>query len=407
MPRVKNSLLFIFFIILMDSIGTRIIFPVTASIISDVAHVSLNKAVTYNGWIMSSYAIVQLLFSPVLGSLSDRFGRRPVLLLSLAGSAVTYLFLSVATTLPLLFLGRIIGGICGASLTTSYAYIADISPPEKRAQNFGIMGTAIGVGFIIGPFIGGILSAYGTRIPFIAAGFLSLLNFMYVLFTIPESLKLNNRREFDIKRANLLRVFTQLKNGKAPRILLLVLFLSYLAGQTLPAIWPFYTKFLFNWSDLKIGYSLAFAGLLLAIVKGTLIRWTQKKVGSVYAVHIGLLFSMFGLSLFAVVCSPWMIYACMLVYCLGGIAPPMLQGIISGQMDENEQGELQGIIIALISLSTIISPLFMTFIFYFFTKKESSIYFPGAPFALAALIVFLGLLLYIRALKKEQLIRVA
>lgn len=382
--------------------GIRIIFPVTASIVSEVGQVGLNKAATYSGWIMSVYSIMQLVFSPVLGGLSDRFGRKPVLLLSLAGSCINYLFLSLASTIPFLFVGRIIGGICGASLTTCFAYIADISPPSKRAQNFGLVGTAVGLGFIIGPFLGGMLSEYGTRVPFIIASLLSLLNFLYGFYVIPESLKFENRRKFDIKRSNLLGVFIQFKKDKAPRKLLLVLFFIYMAGQTFPAVWPFYTKLLYNWSDLKIGYSLAFAGVMVAIVKGTFVKWSQEQLGSVRSVYIGLMFTMLGLSLFAIADQPWMVYAFLIVYCLGGIAPPSLQGIISRQMPDSEQGELQGMIISLISLSAIFSPLLMTTIFYFFTKSNSNIYFPGAPFAVAALIVFFGMFIYMRMYKEKK-----
>lgn len=402
MQRAKSPLTFIFFTILIDSIGIRIIFPVTASIVSEVGHLSLHQSVTYSGWMMSAYAIMQLVFSPILGGLSDRFGRRPVLLLSLAGSGINYLFLSLANTLPLLFLGRIIGGICGASLTTGFAYMADISPPEKRAQNFGFVGTAVGLGFIIGPFLGGILSEYGTRAPFVAASFLSLLNLVYGFFIIPESLKLQNRRVFDIKRANLVGVFIQLKKGKVPVMLLVVLFFIYIAGQTLPAIWPFYTKLLYNWSDLKIGYSLAFAGFMLALVKGTLIKWAQEKFGATRSVYIGLLFSVIGLSLFAIENQPWMAYVFIIIYCLGGVASPSLQGIISGKIQADEQGELQGIIISLISVANIFSPLLMTSIFYFFTENNSAIYFPGAPFFFAAFIIFLGFLIYANEIKKSS-----
>lgn len=401
MQKAKNPLTFIFITVLIDCIGIGIIFPVAASIVTEVSHVSVNEATTYSGWMMASYAIMQFVFSPVLGGLSDRFGRRPVLLLSLLGLGIDYLFLATANTLPLLFLGRIIAGICGASFQTSFAYIADVSPPEKRAQNFGMIGAAFGLGFIIGPFIGGMFSEFGTRVPFVAAACLSLLNFLYGLFILPESLKPENRRAFDIKRANPFGAFIQWKKNKAIRMLLVVMFFLYLAGQIMPAIWPFFTKFLFHWSDREIGYSLAFVGVMVAIVQGGLIKWTQKVFGPVRSVYIGLILYMGGLALFAFVSQSWMIYVFTLIYCLGGIAPPSLQGIISSRIPANEQGELQGMMTALMSLSTILSPLIMTNLFYFFTKENTPLYFPGAPFATASIIVLLGLVLCIRELGKK------
>ncbi len=401
MQKVKSPLVFIFITVLIDCIGIRIIYPVAASLVAEVSRVSVNEAVTYSGWMMASYAIMQFIFSPILGGLSDRFGRRPVLLLSLMGLGINYLFLALANTLSFLFLGRIIAGICGASLTTGFAYVADISPPEKRARNFGIIGAAIGLGFIIGPFLGGVFSQFGTRTPFIAAACLSLLNWLYGFFILPESLQQENRRAFNFRRANPFGAFIQLKKNKAIRMLLIVLFFLFLAGQVMPSIWPFYTKYLYKWSDLEIGYSLAFVGIMVAIVKGGLINWTQKKFGPIRSVYIGLVLNMLGLSLFAFASQSWMVYAFTLVYCLGGIAPPSLQGIISGRMSANEQGELQGMISSLISLSNILSPLIMTHLFYFFTKENAPVHFPGASFAVAAILIFLGFLLCVRELRKK------
>ncbi len=403
MQRVKNPFFFIFITVLIDCIGIRIIYPVAASIISEVSRVSVNEAVTYGGWLMASYAIMQFIFSPLLGALSDRFGRRPVLLISLMGFGINYLFLALVNTLPLLFLGRIISGICGASITTGFAYVADISPPEKRAQNFGIIGAAIGLGFIIGPIMGGILSEFGTRVPFFASAVLSLLNLIYGFFILPESLKVENRRKFDFKRANPLGAFVQLKKNKTVRMLLIALFFIFVAGQVMPAIWPFYTKYLYKWSDLEIGYSLAFVGVMVATVKGGLIRWTQNYFGAIRSVYVGLIFYVLGLSLFAFANQAWMLYVFTLVYCLGGIAPPSLQAIISGRVHDNEQGELQGMITSLISLSNIIAPLIMTHLFYFFTKENAPVNFPGVPFAAAAILVSIGFVLCVRELKKENI----
>lgn len=403
--KVKNPLAFLFTTVLIDCLGLGIVIPVMASLISEVSDTPVNEAVTYSGWMMTSYALMQFIFSPVLGGLSDRFGRRPVLLLSLLGLGIDYIFMAYADTLTLLFIGRIIAGICGASFQTSFAYIADISTPEKRAQNFGLMGAAFGVGFIFGPFLGGMFSEFGTRAPFIAAACLSLLNLTFGYFILPEPLKPENRRAFDFKRANPLGAFIQLKRNKHILGLVIAMFLLYLAGQVMPAIWPFYTKFMYNWSDREIGYSLAFVGVLVAIVQGGLIKFTQKKLGASLAVFVGLGLYFTGLILFAIADQSWMMYAFTVVYALGGIAPPSIQAIISSRLPSNEQGELQGIMSALMSLSTILSPIIMTNLFFFFTHDSAPVFFPGASFAAAALIIFPGLIICIRELRSNASIK--
>jgi MFS transporter, DHA1 family, tetracycline resistance protein len=401
MKKIANPIPFVFVTVLIDCIGIGIIFPIAASIVTEVSKVSVVEATTYSGWIMASYACMQFICSPLLGGISDRYGRRPVLLLSLFGLGIDYLFLATATTLPLLFIGRIIAGVCGASLQTSFAYIADVSPPEKRAQNFGLMGAAFGIGFIIGPIIGGIFSEFGSRVPFLVAASLSLLNWLYGFFILPESLKQENRRAFDLKRANPFGAFIQLKKNKEIRALVLVMFLFYLAGQVMPSTWAFFTKYRFNWADKEIGYSLAFVGVMISIVQGGLIKFAKKKLGTQGSVYVGMVMYIIGLALFAFITQAWMVYVFTLIYCLGGIAPPTLQAIISAKMPANEQGELQGMMTSLTSLSTILSPLIMTHLFYFFTNDKTPFYFPGAAFALAAIIVGLGLLICMNELKKD------
>jgi len=400
--KARNPILFVFITVLIDCIGIGIIFPVAATIVTEVAHVEINQATTISGLMMTSYALMQFLFSPLLGGISDRFGRRPVLLLSLLGLGIDYVFLTFADTLTLLFIGRIIAGVCGASFTTAFAAIADVSEPEKRAQNFGLIGAAFGFGFIIGPVLGGIFSEYGSRAPFVAAAILSLLNFMYGYFILPETLKPENRRAFNIKRANPFGAFLQLKKSKHIRTLIIGMFMLYLAGQVMPAIWPFYTKFMYHWTDRQIGYSLGFVGVMVSIVQGGLIKFSQQKFGSEKAIYIGLLMYFAGLVLFAFANQAWMMYAFTFVYALGGIAPPSIQGIISGRVAANEQGELQGMITALNSVSTILSPLIMTNLFYQFTKPNGLIYFPGAAFAAAALLILVGAYFVIRGLKVNK-----
>ena len=400
MKKAKNPVLFIFITVLIDCIGIGIIVPVIASLVTSVAKVSVNQATTYSGYMMATYAIMQFVFSPVLGGLSDRFGRRPVLLLSLFGLGCDYVFLSFANTLPLLFVGRVIAGICGASFTTAFAYIADVSPPEKRAQNFGMVGAAFGLGFIIGPVLGGLFSGIGIRAPFVAAACLSLINWLYGYFILPESLKPEHRRPFDFKRANPFGAFLHLKNSKHIRTLVISMFMLYLAGMVMQSIWPFYTKFLFKWTDGEIGYSLAFVGVMVSIVQGGLIKWSQKAFGNNKAITIGLILYFLGLALFAFATQSWMMYLFIFIYALGGIAPPAIQSILSGRVSASEQGELQGVLTALTSLASIISPLIMTNLFYYFSRDTAPIYFPGAPFAAAAFLILIGGILCMKGLRE-------
>ena len=400
MKKAKNPVLFIFITVLIDCIGIGIIVPVIASLVTSVAHVSVNQATTYSGYMMATYAIMQFVFSPVLGGLSDRFGRRPVLLLSLFGLGCDYVFLSFANTLPLLFVGRVIAGICGASFTTAFAYIADVSAPEKRAQNFGMVGAAFGLGFIIGPVLGGLFSGISIRAPFVAAACFSLINWLYGYFILPESLKPEHRRPFNIKRANPFGAFLHLKNSKHIRTLVVSMFMLYLAGMVMQSIWPFYTKFLFKWNDREIGYSLAFVGIMVSIVQGGLIKYSQKAFGNNKAITIGLIMYFIGLSLFAFATQSWMMYLFILIYSLGGIAPPAIQSILSGRVSASEQGELQGVMTALTSLASIISPLIMTNLFYYFSRDTAPIYFPGAPFAASALLILVGGVLCYKGLKE-------
>ncbi|MFI5205892.1 MAG: TCR/Tet family MFS transporter, partial [Candidatus Paceibacterales bacterium] len=305
------------------------------------------------------------------------------------------------------FVGRILAGIMGASFTTAGAYIADISPPEKRAQNFGMIGVAFGVGFIIGPVMGGLLGKFGTRVPFYTAAGLTMLNWLYGYFILPESLKKENRRAFDWKRANPVGSLLQLK--KYPVVLSLVgcLVLLYIAMHAVQSNWTFYTKEKFGWSADMIGYSLGVVGILVAVVQGGLIRVINPKLGQKRSVYFGLLLQVVGFFLFAFAAEGWMMFVFLIPYCLGGIGGPAIQGIISKQVPANEQGELQGILTSLMSATSIFGPLMMTGIFAYFTAKTEPIYFPGAPFILGGFLTLIGMFWAMKSLasynpKKEQ-----
>lgn len=405
-PAKQAALGFIFITLLIDVIGLGIIIPVLPKLIQTLIHGNLSEASRYAGLLTLAYAFMQFIFAPVLGNLSDKFGRRPVLLGSLLGFGIDYLFLAFAPSINWLFVGRAIAGITGASFTTASAYIADISTPEKRAQNFGMIGVAFGIGFIIGPVIGGILGKYSTQLPFIAAAVLALCNALYGYFVLPESLDKAHRRPFDIKRANPLGSLLQIK--KYPSVLGLAasLFLVYFAAQAVQSVWTFYTFSKFGWNETMVGYSLGFIGLMIAIVQGGLIRVVIPKLGQQRSIWVGLLLYGIGLILFALASKGWMMFAFTAVYAMGGIAGPALQGLMTGQVPANEQGELQGGLTSLASLSTIFGPLTMTYIFYFFTNSKAPVYLPGAPFILGAILMLLSTLLAVRSFKRKQTVSI-
>lgn len=401
---MKNrALIFIFITLLIDIIGLGIIIPVMPRLIQELTGGTLSDASVYGGWMLFAYALMQFLCAPVMGGLSDRYGRRPVLLASLFGFGVDYLFLAFAPTLPWLFVGRVIAGIMGASFTTAAAYIADVSTPETRAQNFGIIGAAFGLGFIIGPMLGGFLEEYGSRVPFIVSAVLSLINWLYGFFILPESLKPENRRKFEWSRAN--PVSTLLNLRRYPVILGLVasLVLVYIAAHAVQTNWVYYTMEKFNWSAKTVGISLAVVGLMFAIVQGGLIRIIIPKLGQQRSVYVGLGFTAAGFVLYALATQTWMMFLFTAVYCMGGIAGPALQGIISTQVPPNEQGELQGALTSLMSVTSIVGPPLMTTTFAFFTRHGGEgFYLPGAPMLLGALLSITATLLARRSLKRTM-----
>ena len=404
--RPAPALVFIFITLLIDVTGLGIIIPVFPKLIEQLIHGNLSQAASWGGWLIFSYAIMQFVFSPVLGGLSDRYGRRPVLLFSLFGFGLDYILTGFAPTIEWLFVGRVLAGITGASFTTASAYIADVSPPEKRAQNFGLVGAAFGVGFILGPAVGGFLGSYGPRVPFFVAAGLTMVNLLYGFFVLPESLAPENRRPFDWRRAN--PIGSLMRLGKYPIILGLVasLVLVYIAGFAVQGTWTFYTMEKFKWDEKTVGLSLAAIGVSFAVVQGGLSRVIIPKLGQERSVYVGLLFSAIGLSLFGFASQSWMMFAFMAVYAMGGIAQPSIQGIISNQVPPNEQGELQGALTSLTSTTSIFGPLIMTNLFSYFTAVKAPLYLPGAPYFLGSLLVLISALLARRGLKRNGIRKV-
>lgn len=398
----SNSLIFIFITLLIDVIGIGIIIPVLPKLIETVSGKGLADAAVLGGYMMLAYSLMQFLFSPILGNLSDRYGRRPVLLISLFGFGLDYVLMALAPTIGWLFVGRFIAGMMGASFTTATAYIADISTPEKRAQNFGLVGAAFGLGFIIGPVIGGLLGEYGPRIPFYAAAILTFLNWLYGLTILPESLPASKRRPFDWKRANPLGSLKHLFKYPLISGLIISLVLVYIASHATQSAWNFITIEKFAWTEKQVGYSLGVVGILVALVQGFLIRKINPALGNEKSIYWGMALYALGYFLFAFATEGWMMYIFLIPYCLGGIAGPALQGMMSNQVPDNEQGELQGGLTSLMSLTAIVGPPLMTNIFARFSEHDGSFYFPGAPFLLGGVLtIFSGLFAW-QSLKKHR-----
>ena len=396
MKNRKAAVGFIFITLLLDVIGLGIIIPVIPALIQELTGGSISDAAQYGGWLIASYALVQFLCAPIVGALSDKYGRRPILLLSLLGFGLDYLVLAVAPTIAWLFLARIIAGFFGASFTTGAAYIADVSSAEKRAQNFGLLGAAFGLGFIIGPVTGGLLGEIGPRVPFYAAALVTFLNLIYGYFILPESLKKENRREFEWSRANPLGALFALKRYPSVAGLIGALTFIYLASHAVQGTWAYFSMEKFNWSESMVGYSLGLVGIMSALVQGLLIRLIIPKIGEYKTMIAGIIFNIFGCLLFSMASEGWMLLCFIIPYSLGGIAGPAIQGILSNQIPPNEQGQLQGALTSMMAATGIIGPLMMTSIFAYFTAADAPIYFPGAPFVTGAILVLICLFLIIR-----------
>lgn len=398
----KAAVGFIFITLLIDITGWGIILPVVPKLIGELIHSDITEAATYGGWLGFAYAFTQFIFSPIVGNLSDKYGRRPIILISLLGFALDYLLLAVAPSIGWLFAGRIIAGLTGASISTASAYIADVSTDETRTKNFGLIGAAFGLGFIIGPVIGGLLGHYGARIPFYVASVLCLMNFLYGYFILPESLDKNKRRPFDWGRANPIGSLKFL--AKHPKIssLVIALILIYIGLQAVQSNWHFFTMYKFNWSERTVGLSLGVLGLMLGLVQGVLIRWTAPKLGEQTSIYFGLIFYALGLLLFSFASEGWMMLMFLIPYSLGGICGPSLQSIISKSISSNQQGELQGALTSLVSATSIIGPPIMTNLFYYFTHDKAPFKFSGAPFFLASILMILSTVIIYYTAKKNK-----
>jgi MFS transporter, DHA1 family, tetracycline resistance protein len=401
---MKANSNFAMFLLLMalflDVMGFGIIIPVLPRLIRELTGGTVSEASAYGGWLMFAFSLPLFLFSPMMGNLSDRFGRRPVLLISILGLGLDCILQGLAVNMYWLFIGRIIAGIMGASFAIVNSYIADVTEPEKRAEKFGLVGAAFGLGFIFGPLLGGIVSPLGSRVPFFVAASLSIINFILAFFFLPESLSKEDRREFNFKKSNPISSLADFRFYPNLYGLFVTVLLLNIAHQAVRTTWSFYVIERFEWQESTVGLSLAAVGLMYAIVQGGLIGIILKFLGEQKTLFIGFTLYIIGNILFGIASQGWMMFLFIIPYSLGGMEEPAIQAILSRDVPANEQGRLQGLIMSLISISSILGPPLMTEIFHYYTANKTVLYIPGAPLFLGAFLTFICLFLAYFSLKK-------
>ncbi len=397
----KSAVIFVFVTVLIDMIGFGLIMPVLPRLIEDVSGSDLAGASIWGGWLFFAYGGMQFLFGPAIGNLSDAVGRRPVLLLSVFGLAVDYLLTGFAPSMLWLFVGRIFAGICGASYTTANAYLADITKPEDRAKVFGFMGAAFGLGFVIGPAIGGLLGEFGPRVPFFVAAGLSIINFVYGWFVLPETLAPENRRAFSWARSNpvgALKVFATYR-GVLP--LSGVMFFYFLSTAVYPAIWAFWGIAAFGWSEATVGLSLAAFGLVTAIVQGGLTGPVVKWMGERNAAVFGLVMAVVALVGYGLAGGLAVVLVLLVIHAPEGFVHPALTAMMSHEAPDDAQGELQGGIASLQSVGMFMGTVLFTQVFGWFMRPDAPVVSPGAPYFLAA-IMLAATLVYFLTLRNAK-----
>jgi DHA1 family tetracycline resistance protein-like MFS transporter len=401
MPSSRAALTFVLLSVFIDSLGFGIIIPSLPSVIMELTGETESHAAVWSGYLMAVYALLQFFMAPIFGNLSDRFGRRPILLMSLFAFGVDFLLTGMAMSMTWLFVGRAFAGVFGASFATAGAYIGDISDDATRARNFGFIGAAWGGGFTLGPVIGGFVAeAFDPRAPFFAAAALALANVAFGFFVLPESLPVERRRHFDWRRANPFGALKSLAHLPMVAGLLFAVFLYQVAHDSLPAVWMFYTQLKFGWGPSETGWSLTFVGVMTVIVMGGLTGFAVPRLGERRAIVVGFGLMTLGFIGYALAPQGWMIYPAIVLGSLGGIANPAMQSVMSKQAGPSAQGELQGAVASLASVAAIISPLFMTQLFSRFSTSASPIYLPGAPYLVAGALVFCCVLIALRTVPK-------
>lgn len=399
--RQSHAVAFILVTILIDTLGFGMIAPVMPELIAELTGEGMDGAALYGGWLLFIFAGVQFVAAPVLGNLSDRFGRRPILLASLLTLALDYVLIALAPTITWLFVGRFISAIASATFATANAWVADTSAPDDRATRFGYLSAAWGLGFMLGPVIGGVLGEYGARIPFWAAAGLAGVNTLYGLFVLPESLSESSRRPFDPLRANPLGALLQIRRYPSVVGLLAVYVPFQLAHDANPAVWGYHAIRKFDWGTSELGWSLFAVGASIMVVNATLVGPTIARLGSRGSVHLGFTGMAAGFAIFAFSTEPWMLYAGMVPFALVGVAQPAMRSMLANRVPPDAQGELQGAVSSLMSLTMIGSPPLMTGLFYQFSRPDAPIEFPGAPFLAAAILAMIALAIFVAATRGD------
>jgi DHA1 family tetracycline resistance protein-like MFS transporter len=398
MTGTRAALTFVLLSVFIDSVGFGIIIPSLPTVIMELTGEPVSTAADWSGYLLAVYALLQFFMAPVFGNLSDRFGRRPLLLLSLFAFGVDFLLTGLATSMTWLFIGRAFAGVFGASFAAAGAYIGDISNDDNRAKNFGLIGAAWGFGFTLGPVIGGFVAEHlGARAPFFVAAALALANVAFGYFVLPESLPPERRRKFEWARANAVGAFKSL--GHLPMVagLLVAVFLYQVAHDSLPAVWMFYTQQQYGWTTSEVGMSLTYVGIMTVIVMGGLTGLIVPRIGERRAIILGFLLMTLGFLGYAFATEPWMIYVAITIGSLGGIANPSVQSVMSRQAGPSAQGELQGAIASLNGIAAVLSPLAMTQLFSYFSLPTAPFVFPGAPYLVSGVLVFFCVLICARA----------
>lgn len=383
-PGERRALAIVLGALLIDTMGFGIIVPVMPDLLVHLTGQPLSEAARASGFLLFVFAAAQFLCGPVMGGLSDRFGRRPVVTFCMLAFGLDYLVMAAAPSLAFIFVSRAIAGVAGALVVPASAYIADITPPERRAQSFALIGSAFGLGFVIGPVLGGFLGTLGPRVPFVAAGLLALANATAGLLFLPESLPAERRRPFELKRANPFGTFRSLSRHRGALVIFVAWVPWMLAHQIYPSTWAFFAKLRFAWSDSAIGLSLAYAGLTIALAQAFVTRRLIPVLGERRAILLGLTLGAAGFLGNALATEGWMVYAALSVGAFQGLVFPSMNATLSRLVDPREQGELQGGVASLTSLSAIVGPLLFTGVLAHFTRASAAVHFPGAAFVVAA-----------------------
>ncbi|CAD0184765.1 Tetracycline resistance protein, class C [Ruegeria sp. THAF57] len=388
---------FVLLTVMIDAMGIGLVLPIMPDLIVEVQGGTLASAAIWGGVLSTSFAAMQFVFGPILGNLSDAYGRRIVLLVSLFVMALDYVVMAIAGSIWLLLAGRIVGGITAATHSTAAAFMADVSKPHEKAANFGLLGAAFGVGFVLGPVIGGLLSEYGTRAPFWAAAILSSLSFFIGVFVMPETVTDKTRRPFSLRRANPVNSLRAIAELPGIRPLLWVYFLYSVSIYVYPAIWAYFTTERFGWSAQMIGLSLGVYGIGMAAVQGGLIRPATRHLGERVTIIYGMAFEIVSFLLLSFLTNGLIALLLIPITALGAVVTPALQALMSRATPDSQQGELQGVLTSLHALSMVISPLLMTSMFAQFVKPGTALYLPGAPFLLAMVLMIVGFTMFLRS----------